>query len=64
MGRKKLSVCENNQRMVCAQLTVDASEQGLSDLGGAFSVEKVEVRCTCGLLFLLWALVTMPQCLY
>lgn len=36
MGRKKLSVRENSQRMICAQLALDANELELSDLGGAF----------------------------
>lgn len=63
MGRKKLSVHENNQRMICAQLAVDANEQGLSDLGGAFQYKEVESEMNLQGLFCHLALVIMPQCL-
>lgn len=56
MGRKKLSVCENNQRIICAQLAVDASEQGLSDLGRAVQYGEVGSEMNVGCRFCSWLL--------
>jgi hypothetical protein len=61
MGRKKLSVWNQAENDLCS-LAVDASEQGLSDLGGAFQYEEVESAMNLqGLLLCHWALVIMPS---